>query len=135
VSEPTAGLLDTSVFIAREDGRALGELPDHVAVSVVTIGELQLEVLNATDDAARARRAQTLALARAADPIPVSEAVMVSWARLVADCRGAGARRAIKLTDSLIAATAIEHGLAVVTQNDDYAQMAAMHPPLRVIAV
>jgi predicted nucleic acid-binding protein len=135
VSEPTAGLLDTSVFIAREDGRALGELPDHVAVSVVTIGELQLGVLNATDDAARARRAQTLALARAADPIPVSEAVMVSWARLVADCRGAGARRAIKLTDSLIAATAIEHGLAVVTQNDDYAQMAAMHPPLRVIAV
>ena len=135
MSEPTAGLLDTSVFIAREDGRALGELPDHVAVSVVTIGELQLEVLNATDDAARARRAQTLALARAADPIPVSEAVMVSWARLVADCRGAGARRAIKLTDSLIAATAIEHGLAVVTQNDDYAQMAAMHPPLRVIAV
>ncbi|MGA2756064.1 MAG: DUF5615 family PIN-like protein [Solirubrobacteraceae bacterium] len=135
MSEPTAGLLDTSVFIAREDGRALGELPDHVAVSVVTIGELQLGVLNATDDAARARRAQTLALARAADPIPVSEAVMVSWARLVADCRGAGARRAIKLTDSLIAATAIEHGLAVVTQNDDYAQMAAMHPPLRVIAV
>jgi predicted nucleic acid-binding protein len=135
VSEPTAGLLDTSVFIAREDGRPLGELPDHVAVSVVTIGELQLGVLNATDDAARARRAQTLALARAADPIPVSEAVMVSWARLVADCRGAGARRAIKLTDSLIAATAIEHGLAVVTQNDDYAQMAAMHPPLRVIAV
>ena len=135
MSEPTAGLLDTSVFIAREDGRALGELPDHVAVSVVTIGELQLEVLNATDDAARARRAQTLALARPADPIPVSEAVMVSWARLVADCRGAGARRAIKLTDSLIAATAIEHGLAVVTQNDDYAQMAAMHPPLRVIAV
>ena len=135
MSEPTAGLLDTSVFIAREDGRALGELPDHVAVSVVTIGELQLEVLNATDDAARERRAETLALERAADPIPVSEAVMVSWARLVADCRGAGARRAIKLTDSLIAATAIEHGLAVVTQNDDYAQMAAMHPPLRVIAV
>ena len=66
MSEPTAGLLDTSVFIAREDGRALGELPDHVAVSVVTIGELQLEVLNATDDAARARRAQTTPPARAA---------------------------------------------------------------------
>ena len=135
MSERTAGLLDTSVFIAREDGRPLGELPDHVAVSVVTIGELQLGVLNAADDAARARRAQTLALARAADPIPVSEAVMVSWARLVADCRAAGARRAIKLTDSLIAATAIEHGLAVVTQDDDYDQMAAVHPPLRVIAV
>jgi predicted nucleic acid-binding protein len=135
VSEPTAGLLDTSVFIAREDGRPLGELPDHVAVSVVTIGELQLGVLSAADDAVRARRAQTLALARAADPIPVSEAVMVSWARLVADCRGAGVRRAIKLTDSLIAATAIEHGLAVITQDDDYVEMSRMHAPLRVIAV
>jgi len=135
VNGPTAGLLDTSVFIAREGGRAMGELPEHVAVSVVTIGELQLGVLSARDDAVRARRAQTLALARAADPIAISEAVMVSWARLVADCRGAGARAAVKLTDSLIAATAIEHGLAVVTQDDDYAQMARMHAPLRVVVV
>ncbi len=135
MSDPSAGLLDTSVFIAREGGRALGELPEHVAVSVVTIGELQLGVLGARDDAVRARRAQTLALARAADPIPISEAVMVSWARLVADCRDAGARATIKLTDSLIAATAIEHGLAVVTQDDDYAQMARMHAPLRVVVV
>jgi predicted nucleic acid-binding protein len=32
-----------------------------------------------------------------------------------------------QLADSLIAATAIEHGLAVVTQDDD--QMARMHAP------
>jgi hypothetical protein len=49
VTEPTFGLLDTSVFIARETERPLGELPEHVAVSVVTIGELQLGVLNARD--------------------------------------------------------------------------------------
>lgn len=61
-----------------------------MALSVITIGELQLGVLNAGDAAIlRARRADTLALARAADPIPISEAVMVSWARLVADCRAA----------------------------------------------
>lgn len=99
-----AGLLDTSVLIAREDGRPLAEFPDRVALSVVTIGELQLGVLNAADDIARARRADTLALARAADPIPVSEAIMVTWARLVADCRAAGKSSAIRLTDSLIAA-------------------------------
>jgi len=56
------------------------QLPDHVAVSVITIGELQLGVLNAVDDAARARRADTLALASTADPIPVSEPVTVAWA-------------------------------------------------------
>ena len=135
MSTPTSGLLDTSVFIARETGRPLGELPQRVAVSVVTIGELQLGVLNATDDSARARRADTLALARSADPISISEAVMTTWARLVADCFEAGIHRAVKLTDALIAATAIEHGLPVVTQDDDYAQIAGAHPVLRVLAV
>ena len=135
MSAPAAGLLDTSVFIARETGRALGELPSRVAVSVVTIGELQLGVLAAADDTARARRADTLALARAADPIPVSEAAMVTWARLVSDCRRAGIHRTIRLTDALIAATAIEHGLPVVTQDDDYDQIARAHGALQVVSV
>jgi predicted nucleic acid-binding protein len=135
VTDSGPGLLDTSVFIARETDRLLSELPTHVAVSVVTIGELQLGVLNAVDAESRARRADTLALARMADPIPISEAVVVSWARLVTDCRAAGIHRTVKLTDALIAATAIEHGLPVVTQDDDYDQIAATHPPLRVLRV
>lgn len=128
-----SGLLDTSIFIARETRRALGELPEHVAVSVVTIGELQLGVLSASDGTTRARRADTLALVRSADPIPISEAVMVSWARLVTACRTAGIHRTVKLTDALIAATAIEHGLPVVTQDSDYDQMSTAYPPLQVI--
>lgn len=133
MNEQSAGLLDTSVFIAHETGRPLGELPNRVAVSVVTIGELQLGVLNATNEATRARRADTLALARSADPIPISEAVMVTWARIVADCKAAGIHRTIKLTDALIAATAAEHGLPVVTQDGDYVRIAAAHSPLQVI--
>jgi predicted nucleic acid-binding protein len=133
--EAEVGLLDTSVFIARESGRAIAKLPERVALSVITIGELQLGVLNASDSATRSRRADTLALARLADPIPVSEAVMVSWARLVADCRGAGVHRAVKLTDALIAATAIEHGLPVVTQDADFDQIARACPALSVIKV
>lgn len=131
----SAGLLDTSVFIARESGRGLRELPDQVAVSVVTLGELQLGVLAAEDDETRARRGDTLALARTADPIAITEAVMAAWARLVIDCRSVGLQRTVKLADALIAATAIEHGLPVVTQNDDYEQMAGAHAPLRVITV
>ena len=134
MSAVRAGLLDTSVFIARESGRRLGELPRHVAVSVITIGELQLGVLTA-DEGTRARRADTLALARSADPIPVSEAIMVRWARLVADCRAAGAARTIKLTDALIASTAVEHGLPVVTQDGDYDRIAKAHPDLRLLKV
>jgi hypothetical protein len=135
VSGLPAGLLDTSVFIARESGRALGVLPERVAVSVVTIGELQLGVLCAGDAERRARRADTLALARSADPIPISEAVMVAWARLVADCRAAGVQRVVKLTDALIAATAIEHGLPVVTQDEDFDAVAKAHGRLHVARV
>ncbi len=127
--------MDTSVFIARESGRPLGALPERVAVSVVTIGELQLGVLSAKDSAARRRRAATLALARTADPLPVSEAIMVSWARLVADCRTAGIQKTVKLTDSLIAATAVEHGLPIVTQDSDYDQISRAHPALSVVKV
>ena len=123
------------MFIARETGRPLGELPDRVAISVVTIGELQLGVLHAPDDLARARRASTLALARHADPLPITEAVMLAWARLVSDCRSAGLQRTVKLNHALIAATAIEHGLPVVSQDDDYRQIAQAHQPLQVIEV
>ena len=135
MNTPAAGLLDTSIFIAREAGRPLRDLPDQVAVSVVSIGELQLGVLSAADDRSRARRADTLALARAADPIPISEAVMTTWARLVADCRTAGIQRTVKLTDALIAATAVEHGLPVITQDDDYNQMAEAYAALSVVMV
>ena len=60
---------------------------------------------------------------------------MVTWARLVADCRAAGIHRTVKLTDALIAATAVEHGLPVVTQDNDYAEIASAHPALTVIKV
>lgn len=135
MSRLPAGLLATSVFIARESRRALGELPERVAVSVVTIGELQLGVLSAGDPELRAQRGDTLALARSSDPIPISEAVMVAWARLVADCREAGVQRAVKLTDALIAATAVERGLSVITQDQDFDAMAQAHSQLQVARV
>ena len=61
--------------------------------------------------------------------------MVVSWVRLVADCRAAGVHRTVKLTDALIAATAIEHGLPVVTQDADFDQIARACPMLSVIKV
>jgi len=135
VTAGAAGLLDTSVFIARETGRPLAELPESVAVSVVTIGELYLGVLSATEPRTRARRGDTLALARTVEPVPITESCMVAWARLVANCRTAGIQRTVKLTDALIAATAIDLGLPVVTQDDDYDQISRADPELRVVKV
>lgn len=132
---PAAGLLDTSVFVAHESARPLEALPERVAVSVVTLGELELGVLAATDADIRARRGDTLALARSADPLPVTETVMGAWARLVVDCRDAGITRTVKLTDVLIAATAIDLGLPVVTQDVDVDELAAARPRLTVYRV
>lgn len=130
-----AALADTSVFIARESGRPIGELPPLIAVSVVTIGELRLGVLAAADARTRARRASTLALARATDPLPISEAVFETWARVVHACRQAGTGGSVKVTDALIAATAIEHGLPVVSQDADFARITDAVEELSVIAV
>jgi len=124
----TRGLLDTSVFIAREQRRPLGALPAELAV--ITIGELEIGVLAAAGAEQRAQRADTLALARSADPLAITETVMGAFARLTQDCRQAGSRP--KILDSLIAATAIEHGLPVVTQDDDFSAMAEAHPRLVV---
>ncbi|MEY2516375.1 MAG: hypothetical protein QOJ89_3733 [bacterium] len=118
------------MFIARGHQRPVGRLPDELAVSVVTIGELELGVLAAPDAETRALRADTLALARSADPIAVTEAVMGAFARLTHECRQAGTRP--KILDALIAATAIEHGLPVVTQDDDFAAMSHAHQQLVV---
>lgn len=123
------------MFIAREVARPLGELPARVTVSVITIGELQLGVLSARDAASRARRGDTLALARTADPVPVTESVIEAWARLVVDCSVAGIHRTVKLTDALIAATAIDLGLPVVTQDDDFDQIARAHRNLQIVRV
>jgi predicted nucleic acid-binding protein len=102
---------------------------------VVTIGELELGVMSAADATAREKRAGTLALARTIDPLPISESVMTAWARLVFDCRRADVHRTVKLADALIAATAIDLGLPVVTQDEDYDQMANAHGPLQVLKV
>ena len=126
----TRGLLDTSIFIAQEQARPLAALPQEIAVSVVTLGELELGVLSADDGDTRARRASTLSTARASDPVPIVEATMTAFAALVHDCRGAGLRP--KVLDALIAATAIEQGLPVVPQDDDFDSMARVHSRLLV---
>lgn len=123
------------MFIAREVARPLAKLPTRVTVSVITIGELQLGLLSARDAASRARRGDTLTLAKTAEPVPVTESVIAAWARLVIDCRSAGIQRTVRLTDALIAATAIDLGLPVVTQDDDFDQIASAHPSLKVLKV
>jgi predicted nucleic acid-binding protein len=76
-------IADTSIFIAREAGRPLGELPDEIAVSVVTAAELELGVLRALDAAVRAVRLQTLSRVRAEyPPLPIDDQTASCFARI-----------------------------------------------------
>jgi predicted nucleic acid-binding protein len=112
-------IADTSVFVAQETGRELGELPEEIAVSVITAAELELGVLRATEPNARAIRLATLSRVQATySLLPVDPEVASCFARLAATelTRGRRPRR----HDTWIAATALRHGAAVITQDADF---------------
>jgi predicted nucleic acid-binding protein len=117
------GLADTSVFIARESGRALDDssMPDELAVSIVTVGELRAGVLAANDVRVRERRLTTLTAALALDPVPVDDDVAAQWARLRVLLRDM--ERRMPVNDSWIAATAMALQVPVVAQDDDYVEL------------
>jgi predicted nucleic acid-binding protein len=125
------GLADTSIFIAHESGRTLRTdlLPDRLAVSVITVGELRAGVLAAADLATRDRRLATLTAVLALDPVPVDDDVAAAWARLRVALRDLGRRMAVN--DSWIAATAIALEVPLVTQDGDQLDV----PGLRVVSV
>lgn len=112
------GLLDTSAFVAVEQDRLIGRLPDRVAVPVVALAELRLGVLMAGSEEARIRRLSTLEFAQTLSPIPIDGQAGEAWADLVARLRAAG--RKMPINDSWIAAIAIARGMTVVTQDNDY---------------
>jgi predicted nucleic acid-binding protein len=125
------GLVDTTIFIATETGRNIDvdRLPDEIAVSIITIGELRAGVLAADTVDIRDRRLSTLMRARELQPIPVDQAVADAWARLRILLRDRGLR--MPVNDSWIAATALAHGVPIVTHDADYIDL----PGLDVVRI
>lgn len=112
-------IADTSVFIAQETGRELGELPEEIAVSVVTAAELELGVLHATGSSARAVRLATLSRVQATYPLlPIDPQVASCFARIASTELSRGRR--LRRHDTWIAATALRHRASVVTQDADF---------------
>jgi predicted nucleic acid-binding protein len=117
-------LLDTSVFIAAEQGRPFGRsLPEQVGVSVVTLAELELGVLMAGDADIRGQRLATLTRVRElVAGLPIDDRVASAYARLAAGEATAG--RKPRVNDTWIAATALVHGAEVWTQDADFTSFA-----------
>jgi predicted nucleic acid-binding protein len=133
---PPQGVLDTTVLIANESGRALNvaALPDESAISVVTLAELHAGVLAAKDVETRARRLATVDKLAAAgiEVLPVDESVAITWARMRVLLAESGRR--VNVNDLWIAATAAARGLPVVTQDSDFDPLDGM-AGLRIVRV
>jgi predicted nucleic acid-binding protein len=125
-------VLDTSVLITREQARSLERpLPDDVAVSVVSIAELELGVLMARDAGARGRRLRTLTEVRSlAGALPIDERTASTYAQLAANVLAEG--RKPRIHDTWIAATALANGAEVWTQDADFSDFADAVPVVRV---
>ena len=112
-------IADTSVFVAQETGRELDDIPEEIAVSVITAAELELGVLRATGLSARAVRLATLSRVQATYPLlPVDPEVASCFARIAAAELARGRR--LRRHDTWIAATAMRHNAAVITQDSDF---------------
>jgi len=117
------------VFVAREQERALAELPAEGRVSVITVAELRIGVLVAAEPSVRAQRMRTLTEVEALAALPVDDDVAREFAEILADARRH--HRRPKILDSLIAATARSRDVPVYTQDADFDEI----PGVRVMRV
>ncbi len=117
MSEPTRGLLDTSVVIDH-DLIDTALLPDESAIAAVTLAELAAGPHATDDEDERVRRQDRLQWATATwDPLPFDADAARMYARVFAATRTAGRSSRSRLADLLIAATAAANGLPLYTRN------------------
>lgn len=110
LSEPTRTRPDSKVvaWLTRHEG-------DFVVDSIV-LGELSFGILALPRGRKRANlEAWFDAVVNAIECLPWDARVSLRWARLVTDLRRKG--RTLPLLDTMVAATALEHNLTVVTRN------------------
>ena len=124
-------LVDTSVFVAAEQGRLVGEPPPGDArISVTTLTELSVGVRRAASEPLRRLRELTRQRAARFIAVPYDEVVAERLADVLAAARTQ--RRRAGAMDAIIAATALAHDLTVWAQDGDFEVLARLAPGLRV---
>jgi len=107
-------ILDTSVVIADP----VAPIPGDLAISAITLAELNFGVLIAKSAEVRAERLRRLSLLQQRfDALPVDDAVAISYGRLASAVVDAGRQPRRRAMDLLIAATAHAHGATLYTRN------------------
>ena len=93
--------------------------PDQTYLSVVTLGEIQMGISNLASSNRRTQLEQWLGtelLAQFAGRVlPLDSETLLVWGKMTAQLKQQG--KPMSVMDSLIAATALHHNLALVTRN------------------
>lgn len=113
-----AGLLDTSTLILLSRLENPSVLPDRPLISAVTLAELSVGPLVATDESERVARLAHLQQAEADfDPLPFDAAAARAFGAVAASLRRTGRKPIARTYDTMIPATALASGLPVYTCN------------------
>ena len=132
VERSPRGLLDTSVVIDL-DRIAAELLPEHVAVSAVTLAELAAGTSATADMAERARRQDRLQAEAAFDPLPFDVEAARAYGRISAAVRVHGRTPRRRLAGLFSASVALANDLPIVTRNA--ADFAGLDDLVKVIEV
>lgn len=112
------GALDTSTVIMLPRITDPTSLPAEPLITAVTLAELSVGPLVASDDTERAARQIHVQQAEAdLDPLPLDVAAARAFGQVAASLRKAGRKPAARAYDAMIAATAMVSSLPVYTCN------------------
>lgn len=112
------GILDTSTVILLGQLQDASALPEQPLITAVTLAELSVGPLVASDEIERAARQAHLQQAESDfDPLPFDSAAARSFGQVAASLRRAGRKTAARAYDAMIAATAIANDLPIYTCN------------------
>ena len=113
-------MLDTSTVIRLGRLTEAAVLPDEPLITAVTLAELSVGPLVASDERERAARQAHLQQAEADfDPLPFDAAAARAFGQVAASLRRTGRKTAACAYDAMIAATALANALPVYTCNAD----------------
>lgn len=125
MTQDPSGLLDTNTLILLPRLTDPAVLPERPVISAITLAELSVGPLVATDPAERAARLAHLQQAEADfDPLPFDADAARAFGQVAASLRRSGRKASARAYDAMIAAIAIANGLPLYTCDpDDFADI------------
>jgi tRNA(fMet)-specific endonuclease VapC len=117
-STPTRGILDTSTVILLGRLSDATALPTEPLITAVTLAELSVGPLVASEESERVARQSHLQQAEADfEPLPFDASAARAFGRVAASLRRSGRKATARAYDTMIAATAVANDLPVYTCN------------------